>query len=353
MSSILVTGGCGFVGSNLAIELARAGNDITVLDNLSRRGSEILQKRVLTFGIRFQHGDVRNAEDLARLPGPFDAMIECSAEPSVLVGTQGDDARFMINNNLLGSVNCFEFAREHRIPVLFLSTSRVYPYDVLNALDYSETDTRFIPARSQSGISDKGVSTSFPLHGVRSLYGATKLSSELLLQEYSAQYGLPAIINRCGVIAGPWQLGKVDQGVFTHWLASHYFGKPLNYIGFGGQGKQVRDLLHIADLAALVIRQLGSIKDCRGQIYNVGGSVVSNLSLAETTRLCREITGRTVPIGSIAETRPADVKWYITDNGDTESTFLWRPTHTPEDILKDTYQWLRENEAEFKLLFGG
>jgi CDP-paratose 2-epimerase len=209
-------------------------------------------------------------EDLQRISGRFDLIIECSAEPSVLVGTQGADASFMVNNNLIGSLNCFELARQRRMAILFLSTSRVYPYDGLNRLSFSEGETRFEYANNASGVSANGVSVDFPINGARSLYGATKLASEIMLQEYSQSYDLPAVINRCGVVAGPWQLGKVDQGVFTFWLAQHYFGKDLKYIGFGGKGKQVRDLLHIQDLVNLIEKQIARIEEFRGQVFNVG-----------------------------------------------------------------------------------
>src|SRR5205807_2657417 len=141
-----------------------------------------------------------------------------------LVGTQGADAAFMLNNNLVGSLNCFEYARRREMPIVFLSTSRVYPYTRINDLRFAERETRFECVDDGPGISSNGIAVSFPLEGRRSLYGATKLASEFILQEYSCQYDLPANINRCGVVAGPWQLGKADQGVFTHWMAQHYFG---------------------------------------------------------------------------------------------------------------------------------
>lgn len=360
MANILITGGCGFVGSNLAVWLSAQGHCVTAFDNLSRRGSEMLLRRILNQGVAFRHGDIRNPEDLERLAGDFSVMIECSAEPSVLVGTQGADARFMVNNNLVGSLNCFELARRRRMAVIFMSTSRVYPYDAINACSFRESATRFELAREQAGISMRGVASNFPLQGVRSLYGATKLASELILQEYGAQYDLPCVINRCGVIAGPWQLGKVDQGVFTFWLANHYFKKPLKYIGFGGHGKQVRDLLHIDDLLDLIGMQVERLEGqaangpalLRGAIFNAGGSTISNLSLAETTALCRNITGNRIEIGSDPANRPADVIWYVTDNGDTQPVWGWQPKRTPEQILGDTFTWLREHESDFKQVLG-
>lgn len=353
MLNILLTGGCGFIGSNLAVALSADGHSVTCFDNLARRGSEVLLARVQEFGCRFVHGDIRSVEDLQRIPGDFDLMIECSAEPSVLVGTKGADATFMVNNNLIGSLNCFEFARQHGMAALFLSTSRVYPYDRLNELTFSEAETRVEYADTRPGVSAMGVATDFQLDGARSLYGATKLASEIMLQEYSRAYNMPALINRCGVIAGPWQLGKVDQGVFTFWLAQHYFAKDLKYIGFGGKGKQVRDLLHIADLVALIKKQIARIGEFRGQVFNAGGSDFSSLSLLETTALCRKITGNRVNVMASAEDWPADVVWYVTDNGDTCSTFDWTPERNAETILSDIYVWLHENERVFARLLKG
>lgn len=349
---ILITGGCGFIGSNLAVRLAGAGHGVVCLDNLSRRGSEILMRRVTAAGCQFVHGDVRNEEDFRKVGDGVDLLIECSAEPSVLVGTRGDDARFMINNNLLSAIHCFEFARRVAAPVLFLSTSRVYPYTALNALRYREEATRFVLDETALGVSAAGVAPGFPLTGARSLYGATKLAAELLLTEYGAQHGLPSIINRCGVVAGPWQLGKVDQGVFTYWLASHCFGSRLSYLGFGGQGKQVRDLLHVDDLGDLVELQIAQIDRYRGEVFHAGGGTVANLSLAETTPLCQELAGRRIEIGSNPVTRPADVIWYMTDFTETERVFGWRPRRNPTTILRDTHEWLLEHEQEFRSVFG-
>ncbi len=350
---ILVTGGCGFIGSSVAIALSGRGHRVTCFDNLLRRGSEILLGRIREHGCTYVHGDIRNIEDFDRVKEGQSLLIECSAEPSVLVGTKGHEARGLININLLGSVNCFEYARVHKMGVIFLSTSRVYPYDRLNELSLDERETRFEYSGSGFGISPAGLSVDFPLSGYRSLYGATKLSSELLLTEYSKNFGIPSIIDRFGVVSGPWQLGKADQGVFAFWLAYHYFKKDLSYIGYGGKGKQVRDLLHIDDLIDLILRQIESVGSHYGTICNAGGGRASNLSLAETTSHCRRITGNTVAISSQLETRPADVPWYLTDNGPTEPAFGWKPKRSPETILSDMYVWVKKHEQECKRIFLG
>jgi CDP-paratose 2-epimerase len=194
-----------------------------------------------------------------------------------------------------------------------------------------------------------------PLQGVRSLYGASKLSAEVILQEYAAQYDIPAVIDRCGVLTGPWQLGRSEQGLFAFWLATHYFKVPLNYMSFGGMGKQVRDLLHITDLAALILKQARCLIEdgvkFRGDVFNVGGSTHSNLSLQETSAICARLTGNHMKVGSILQERPADLKWYVTDNGRTGDVFEWKPERPPVSILEDMYQWMRDNEDDCRKIF--
>jgi CDP-paratose 2-epimerase len=350
---ILVTGGCGFIGSSIAIALSDRGHRVTCFDNLMRRGSEILLGRIREHGCTYVHGDIRNPGDFDRVRDGQSLLIECSAEPSVLVGTKGHEALGLININLFGSVNCFEYARIHKMPVIFLSTSRVYPYDRLNELKLEQQETRFEYLGRDAGISFAGISVDYPLPGYRSMYGATKLSSELLLREYSKNFGIPSIIDRFGVVSGPWQLGKADQGVFAFWLAYHYFKKDLSYIGYGGKGKQVRDLLHIDDLIDLILAQIESVGSHYGTVFNAGGGRASNLSLVETTAHCRRITGNTVGVSSLPETRAADVPWYLTDNGATAPTFGWKPRRHPETILSDMYTWLRDHEEECKRIFIG
>jgi CDP-paratose 2-epimerase len=184
-------------------------------------------------------------------------LIECSAEPSALVGMSGDTA-YPFDTNLVGAYNCLELARRDAAQFVFLSTSRVYPYPALNRVALRDGETRFELERDQplAGVGERGISESFPLDGPRTLYGATKLGAELLVTEYAANFGIAAVIDRCGVIAGPWQMGRVDQGVFTFWVLSHHMARPLTYIGYGGTGRQVRDLLHVDDLVGLVDSQL-------------------------------------------------------------------------------------------------
>jgi CDP-paratose 2-epimerase len=154
------------------------------------------------------------------------------------------------------------------------------------------------------------------------------------------------------VLAGPWQMGKVDQGVFTHWVLSHYFDRPLRYMGYGGIGKQVRDLLHISDLVTLVEDQLARPEHWDGVTANVGGGPEVSLSLRETTAVCQELTGRKPAIESSVETRPGDVRIYVSDCTRLATHTDWRPTHGPRRILEDIFDWVHENEREVRSALG-
>jgi CDP-paratose 2-epimerase len=350
---VLVTGGAGFVGGNLVVALAGRHPDweVVALDNLMRRGSELNLARLRDAGVEFVHGDVREPGDLAAA-GSFDAMVECSAEPSVLAGFA--DTSYSVQTNLLGAFNCLERARAEEAFVVFLSTSRVYPVAPQLELALEEEAMRFELAESQpvAGAGPAGISEAFPMGGARTLYGATKLSAELLIEEYADAFGLRAVTNRCGVIAGPWQMGKVDQGVFSWWLLSHLFDRPLTYIGYGGSGKQVRDLLHVDDLVDLVDEQLGDQERWSGTVANVGGGRECSLSLLETTELCRELTGNEVPIGTETETRPGDVPVYLSDCGRLHSLTSWRPRRGARDVLADLLAWSSEYEDELRAALG-
>ncbi|TAE38421.1 MAG: NAD-dependent epimerase/dehydratase family protein [Runella slithyformis] len=342
---ILITGGAGFVGSALAISLKAnyPSYEILALDNLKRRGSELNLSRLKKAGVDFLHGDIRSKEDFDALPA-VDKIIEASAEPSVLAGLDGTPD-YLINTNLFGTINCLNYALKHRADFIFLSTSRVYPIKTLETLNFEEAETRFVLADAQpvKGASAQGIAEDFPLDGPRSLYGTTKLASELIIQEYNEFYGLKTVINRCGVITGPWQMGKVDQGVMVLWIAKHYFEQQLSYIGYGGTGKQTRDMLHIADLYRLIDWQLHNLEQVNGEILNAGGGVQSSASLQELTKVCQEVTGKTIPIKQVTENRTADIRLYVTDNRKVTRLTGWQPQIGIKQIVTDIHEWLDAN----------
>ena len=349
-NSILISGGAGFVGSSLAIGLKKLHPDweITCLDNLRRRGSELNLPRFKTLGIKFAHGDVRSTDDLDPQVYDVDLIIDCSAEPSVLAGFSSP--QYILNTNLVGTINLLELARKTKAGLLFLSTSRVYSIAPLSGLNIVENDTRLELTVEQStpGISIQGITEDFPVDSYRSLYGTTKLASELLIAEYRHSYGLQAVVNRCGILTGPWQMGKVDQGVIVLWMAAHYFKKSLKYIGYGGTGKQVRDFLHVQDLLRLVDYQLNNFDSCDGDVLNVGGGRFSNLSLLEMTHLCQEITGNTINIDPVTTERTGDIPIYITDCDRIYQKTQWQPKIKPEQTFADIYNWIVAHEDSLR-----
>lgn len=342
---MLITGGAGFVGSGLAVALADRHPDwqLVSLDNLYREGSQLNLERLERAGVEFVRGDVRFPDQLDAA-GHFDALIECSAEPSVMSGVEGD-TRYLVETNLDGAYNCLELARREAAQIIFLSSSRVYPVETLASAKLTETATRFELDSVQDvpGLSGEGVSEQLPMTGRRTLYGATKLAAELLVEEYGFNFSIPTTVNRFGVIAGPWQMGKVDQGIFTHWMLAHCFGRPLSYIGFGGTGKQVRDLIHIDDLVDLVERQLLDPGHWDGRTFNVGGGRDFSLSLAETTAICAGLTGQEVRIDSEPQTRAGDIPVYLSDCRLLFEHTDWRPRRDPETVLTDIHEWIESD----------
>lgn len=143
-------------------------------------------------------------------------------------------------------------------------------------------------------------------------------------------------------------MGKVDQGLVTLWVAKHFFQRDLAYFGYGGSGKQVRDLLHVADLFELLSLQLERPELWDGTAYNVGGGLETSVSLLELTELCRELTGRQVPIHSREESSPADIRLYVTDHGRASTAFGWRPRHSVRDIIADVRDWVQSHESDLR-----
>ena len=349
-NSVLITGGAGFVGGNLAVFLKRrrAQTRVVAMDNLHRPGSELNLPRLREAGVEFVKGDIRFANEFPA--GPFESIIECSAEPSVLAGYAGSPD-YLMETNFLGTYRCLEKARQWQSKFLFLSTSRVYPMAPLEAHPWRESETRF-EWRDVAGapISSQGVQEACAVQGARSLYGLTKFASEGLIEEYRAGFGLRAAINRCGVIAGPWQMGKVDQGVVSLWVLRHYFGKPLSYIGYGGAGKQVRDLLHVDDLCELAEEQLANFTAWDGWLGNVGGGRKISASLQELTGVCRKIAGREVSIAAEPKNRQADLRIFLADCSRLFARTHWRPKRDVEKIVADVFEWVGAYEKELRPL---
>lgn len=335
---ILITGICGFVGSALAEELKRQmeGVEILGIDNLSRPGSEQNRQAMLRQGIRFRHGDLRNPSDLENLPAA-DWVIDAAANPSVLAGVAGEtSSRQLMEHNLVSTIHLMEYCKRHGAGAVLLSTSRVYSVQRLAALPLAVNDGAFTPRfdeAAEPGLSTHGVSEGFSTQPPVSLYGAAKLASETVALEYGLAFDLPVHVNRCGLLAGAGQFGKPDQGILTFWIHSYRRKRPLRYIGFGGQGHQVRDCLHPRDLAALVARQMRHPRRT-GAVLNAGGGPVNASSLAQLSQWCTARFGGH-EVASDHAPGPYNVPWLVLDSRRAQTEWDWRPATGLESILEE------------------
>jgi len=359
---VLITGGCGFLGSTLALHLRGQGHDVVAMDNLVRRGSESNIERLQEHGVAFVHGDVRCVEDFAGLPHGIELICDASAQPSVVSGYT--NPMFDLTNNTLGVFRVLEFAREHRCPLIFCSTNRIYSADRINALPRRESATRLewdsaawrnLPAESRPpGFHpEHGVSEEFSLDGAgRSIYGVSKLMADVVCQEYADAFNIPVFVNRLGVISGAGQFGKIDQGWVAWWAVACWFGLPLKYIGWGG--KQVRDILFVEDVCRLVdleIGQIGLTGRLRGGVFNAGGGTANSLSLLEATRLLEKKLGRSMPISHEEIPRKADTVIYVTDNRKVECALGWKPNVSLVEGIDSILAWIADNEAQLSLRY--
>jgi CDP-paratose 2-epimerase len=343
---LLITGVCGFVGSRLALALGERVDGLQVfgIDNLLRPGSEGNRRELATKGIRFFHGDVRLRSDVESLPG-CDWVLDAAANPSVLAGVDGKSSpRQLAEHNLIGTLNILEYCREHKAGLLLLSTSRVYSVRELASLpvrikaDALELDSsKPLP----QGVSAAGIAESFSVSQPISLYGATKLSSEIMALEYGQTFGFPVWIDRCGVLAGAGQFGTAEQGIFSFWLHAHAARLPLRYIGFGGRGHQVRDAFHPEDLAALLAVQLRRDPP-QNPVYNVGGGASNAMSLAQLTSWCDGRFGKHEPQAD-SQPRPFDIPWVVMDHDRTTMELGWFPKRSLASILEEIEGHVRSN----------
>jgi CDP-paratose 2-epimerase len=346
---VLVTGGAGFVGSTIAIAWKREhGSDQVIsLDSLSRSGSELSVERLNRGGVEFIQADARELNELDGI-GRLDLVIDCAADPSVRRG-YGGGIGALVQDHLQSVTACLERCQHDDAMLVFLSTSRVHPIATLRSLPLEEKGDRLVLAQGASGPgwSERGITEDFPLTGHRSPYGASKLCSELLIEEYAQIHGLRAVVNRCGVIAGPWQMGKVDQGFIALWAARHLWGERISYMGFGGQGHQVRDILHVDDLYELIKKEVADAT-AGYQLHAVGGGADRSTSLRELTAACQARAGRAIEIDSEPDTHPADVPYHVTDAGAVRSKTGWVPNRTLDVLLDDVFEWLRSERVRLE-----
>lgn len=332
--NILVTGCAGFVGSTICLEIRRNRPDWKVfgIDNLSRVGSEVNVSRLCDAGVTFYRGDVRCETDFESFRD-IDYVIDAAANPSVLAGTSGSSPRQVIDQNLIGTINTLEFCRRSRCGFILLSSSRVYSIFDLRDLQLVEGKSRYIYATDVpgNGCSSEGISELFPTKPPISIYGVTKLASEYLAMEYSASYGFPVWIDRCGVLSGEGQFGVASQGIISFWIGMLHAGLPLKYTGQGGRGFQVRDVLHPVDLCRLLLKQVET-KQSTCEVFNVSGGISSSFSLYELTEYCHR-RGFGNEVQSQMDDRLYDVPHVVLDSRNVNAQFDWYPIISRDEIF--------------------
>jgi len=337
---ILISGICGFVGSSIArqLKLSLEGCDVFGFDNFIRPGSELNRADLKARGIRVFHGDIRNAGDIASMPAA-DWVIDAAANPSVLAGVDGrTSSSQLVEHNLHGTIHLLEYCKVHKAGFILLSTSRVYSIKPLAELKVKAVRNGFKPvvnSKTAPGITAEGVDESFATGAPVSLYGSTKLASEIMGLEYGETFQFPVWINRCGVMAGAGQFGRADQGVFSFWINAWLRKKPLKYLGFGGQGHQVRDCLHPHDVVALLLRQMkAGLGGSQPRILNVSGGASSAMSLAQLSDWCEDRFGAHEVVKD-GTPRPFDIPWMVLNSELARNTWKWQPQVPTEKILEE------------------
>ncbi len=364
--NIGITGGCGFVGSNLAERFANAGHLVTVLDILMREGSHLnLQRIKSNKNIDFVQADIRYKENLQTLKR-CDCILDCAAQTSAIEGEK--EPGFNFANNISGLFNLLEMVRETRVPLVFWSTNKVYPSDRMNSLPRVERESRFewdtssneilnniglsVTTTSQGKSVAIGINEDWPLGvGSRSFYGATKACADILCQEYKDAFQIPIFINRFSCMAGPWQFGMPAQGWYVWFIIAAYFGLPINY--YGWSGKQVRDVLFIEDVYRLVEKQLQAATNGKsaGGVYNIGGGIHNTISLREHFEHIIKAGLQPSVKDYSGEQRSSDQVIYISDIRKAQEEFNWSPDTDIDTGFDECLRWVCDNSTKLKEIF--
>ncbi len=335
---ILITGGAGFIGCNWAARLMRAGHDVTVFDNLSRKGARSNLDWLRSQGeLNFIQDDVRDAEAITAAAKGHGAIYHLAAQVTVTTSVTNPREDFEIN--ALGTFNVLEAARLSGLMpvVVYASTNKVY--GGMDEVQVSEAATRYRYTNLPLGLPE-----SQPLD-FHSPYGCSKGAGDQYVRDYARIYGLPTVVFRQSCIYGPRQFGVEDQGFLAHFVIATAKGQAINIYG---DGKQVRDMLWVDDLLNAYEIALKYPEKIAGKIYNLGGGPEYTLSIwAEVQPILESLAGRKIET-RYAEWRPGDQKVYISDTRKAETELGWRPTVAPRDGIERLWEWVRGNAHLFE-----
>lgn len=349
--TIIITGGCGFIGTNISLEAKNRGYNVVAFDSLIRPHTEenaVILKKAKVEIIR---GDIRNREDLARLPKIADGIIHLAANPGIPWSIKWPMYDFRIN--ALGTLNILEFARENLTPVIYASTNKIYSEEI-NLIpvkedsmrynwDFKKINKKIIREAVLQGITEKGVNENFPMDSSgnfpHSPYGASKASGDLYCQEYYHIYGVPTVVNRMSCVYGLYQKGVEDQGWIDWFIQAKINNLPLNIYG---NGKQVRDCVFGADIANLYLLELENINKIKGQVFNIGGGIKHTISLLETVEFLNNKADKKFKL-KYKPWRLADQKIYINDISKIKKILNWEPKVSVLDGINEIWNQYIKN----------
>jgi len=333
--NLLITGGAGFIGCNLAAHFIRAGHTVTLFDNFSRRGGEAnlagLQGE-FPAGFAVIRGDVRAAAAIAQAAQGQDAIFHLAGQ--VAVTTSVLDPRRDFEDNALGTFNTLEAARLSGQNPIFIYTSTNKVYGGMERALVVDAGLRYAFADMPNGVSED-----WPLD-FHSPYGCSKGTGDQYVRDYARIYGLPTVVFRQSSIYGPRQFGIEDQGWIAFLAICAATGKPITIYG---DGKQVRDILYVDDLARAFEAAIANIQHAAGQIFNIGGGPSRTLSIwTETGPLLERLAGRALPV-SFSDWRPGDQRIYVSDITKAQSVLGWTPQIAPEEGVRRLWAWIQAN----------
>ena len=333
--NILITGGAGFIGTHLALHFSRSGHSLALYNNLSRVGSaqnlQWLQGQLP--GVEFIRADVRDSAAMERAARGRDAIFHLAEQVAVTSSVTSPREDFEIN--ALGTFNVLEAARSSgRSPVvIYSSTNKVY--GALEGVRVVQEESRYRFADLAHGVDEK-----WPVD-FHSPYGCSKGAGDQYVRDYARIYGLPTVVFRQSCIYGERQFGVEDQGWLAHFVICLLLGKQITIYG---DGRQVRDVLHIDDLVRAFDQALQRIDRVRGEIFNLGGGPENTLSIwGETGPLLRRLAARPLQVQR-GDWRPGDQKVYISDVRKAERLLDWKPNVPPQQGVDRLWEWARANQ---------
>jgi CDP-paratose 2-epimerase len=335
-SYVLITGGCGFVGTNLAHRFLSEGRRVCVFDDLSRPGVERnLEWLLATHGdnVIVKIADVRDASAVRDAVRRATHVFHLAAQVAVTTSLGDPLSDFEVNAR--GTLNVLEAVR-HSIqlpPFFFTSTNKVY--GALEDVELHEDSLRYTPA--DGATATNGISESRPLD-FHSPYGCSKGTADQYVLDYARSYGLKAVVFRMSCIYGPHQFGTEDQGWVAHFLIRALNREPITIYG---DGKQVRDILYVEDLVDAFLLAAKNIDACSGRAFNIGGGASNTLSLLELLAMLRKLDGRDARVDR-GEWRTGDQKYYVSDSTRFRELTGWQPSMGARDGIRALREWLIE-----------